>query len=310
MIKSGMKFQNLNNIFVIGDVHGCYFTLQKLIAKLPEDAQIIFVGDLCDKGNFSKDVIEFVINNNHPCVKGNHEHLFEKYILDAVENDIHSPWSSDKRYGGLASINSYNNDTKLIKKHLEWIKDLPIYLEIEEYFITHGFALEYYEHREKEEYYSNFLLNRYYEGDSVKKTDMINIFGHCAFDEVVDGEHFFCIDTSCSYGKNLTAIQLGTHKLYQEPMDTRDSDFKVEVITLKEYNVYEESFESIASLVIDKNSRYGKYDIVSNDILEAIIDKYGEEGKQEILRMNKRAQIFPKQIKKVLGDEYVKDIKF
>lgn len=305
-----MPVETLNNTFVIGDVHGCYFTLLKLIEKLPEDAELIFVGDLCDKGKFSKEVIDFVISNNHPCVKGNHEHLFEKYILDAVEKEIHSPWSSDKRYGGLACIESYNNDVELIKKHLDWIKQLPIYLEIEHYFITHGFALAYYEYRENEEYYNDFLLNRYYEGDAVVKSDVINIFGHCAFDEVIDGENFFCIDTSCSYGKKLTAIELGTHELYEVSMDARDSDFKAEVITLNEYNVYEEDFASIASLVIDENSEYGDYDIVSNDVLEAIVDKYGELGKEELIRMNERSQIFPKQLKRVLGDAYVKDIKF
>lgn len=304
-----MKPETLKNTFVIGDVHGCYHTLVNLIKKLPKNAQLIFVGDLCDKGKFSKDVFEFVINNNHPCVKGNHEHLFEKYILDAVEKDIHSPWSSDKRYGGLACIESYNQDIKLIKKHLIWIKNLPIYMEVQHYFITHGFALEYYEHKDNEAYYNDFLLNRYYEGDDVAKSDVINIFGHCAFDKVIEAENFFCIDTSCSYGKKLTAIELGSHTLYEEPMDIRDSDFKADTISLKEYNVYEESFESIASLVIDKNSEYGKYDIVANEILEAIVDKYGDQGKQELLLMLERAQVFPKQIKRVLGDAYIKKAK-
>lgn len=305
-----MEEKSLHNTFVIGDVHGSYYTLLNLLKQLPSDANLIFVGDLCDKGNFSNEVIEFVMRNNYPCVKGNHEHLFEKYILDAVENDIHSPWSSDKRYGGMSCIESYKNDTVRIKKHLEWIQKLPMYIEIENYFITHGFALEYYEHRDNKEYYNDFLLNRYYDGDSVAKSDVINIFGHCSFDEVVDGGNFFCIDTSCSYGKKLTAMQLGTHKLYQEQMDSRDSDFKAEAITLKEYDVYSHSFESIASLVIDENSIYGTYDIVSNDVLEAIVDKYGEAGKKELIRMHERAQIFPKQIKKVLGDSYVKDFKF
>ena len=298
------------NTFVIGDVHGCYYTLLNLVKKLPKNAELIFVGDLCDKGNYSKDVIEFVINNNYPCVKGNHEHLFEKYILDAIEKDIHSPWSSDKLYGGLQCIESYKGDTKTIKKHLSWIKKLPMYIQKENYFITHGFALEHYEHRDNQEYYNDFLLNRYYDGDSVENYEVINIFGHCSFEKVIDGGNFFCIDTSCSYGKKLTAFELHSHKLYQEPMDPRDSDYKADAITLKEYDVYKESFESIASLVIDENSKYGEYDIVANDVLEAIVDKYGELGKQELILMHERAQIFPKQVKKVLGDEYVKNFNF
>ena len=56
---------NIENIYVVGDVHGCFHTLQNLLTRLPKDAELIFVGDLCDKGNFSKDVIDFVIQNNY-----------------------------------------------------------------------------------------------------------------------------------------------------------------------------------------------------------------------------------------------------
>lgn len=305
-----MKTNNLTNTFVIGDVHGCYYTLLNLLKQLPSHAQIIFVGDLCDKGNYSKDVIELVIENSYQCVKGNHEHLFEKYILDAVEKNIHSAWSSDKRYGGVETIKSYNNDIELIKKHLSWIQTLPMYIEIEKYFITHGFALEYYEHRDNQNYYNDFLLNRYYKGDSVKKSPVINIFGHCGYDEVVSSDNFFCIDTSCSYGKKLTAIELQSHKIYEESMDSKDSNYEMKELTLKEYDVYSNNFTSIASLIIDKNSKYGKYDLVANEILEAIVTKYGELGKKELLQMQKRNQVFPKQIKKILGDEYAKNFNF
>ena len=45
--------------YVIGDVHGCINTLKELIDKLPVNANLIFVGDLCDKGKYSKDVLNY-----------------------------------------------------------------------------------------------------------------------------------------------------------------------------------------------------------------------------------------------------------
>ena len=45
-------------MYIIGDVHGCYNTLMELIAKLPKDAKLCFVGDLIDRGPNSKDVVE------------------------------------------------------------------------------------------------------------------------------------------------------------------------------------------------------------------------------------------------------------
>ena len=63
----------MNKTIVIGDVHGCFNTLKKLIRKFPKDSKLIFLGDLCNRGKYSKDVIDFVIKNNHQCLLGNHE---------------------------------------------------------------------------------------------------------------------------------------------------------------------------------------------------------------------------------------------
>ena len=68
-------------IYIIGDVHGCYKTLLALIEQFPnkQNSKIVFVGDLVDKGKNSCEVIEFIINNKYDCVMGNHEELFLEY---------------------------------------------------------------------------------------------------------------------------------------------------------------------------------------------------------------------------------------
>ena len=45
-------------MYIIGDVHGCYNTLMALIAKLPKNAKLCFVGDFIGRGPNSKDVVE------------------------------------------------------------------------------------------------------------------------------------------------------------------------------------------------------------------------------------------------------------
>ena len=47
----------MENIYVIGDVHGCYRSLLALIEQLPHkfDSKICFVGDLIDRGPASAD---------------------------------------------------------------------------------------------------------------------------------------------------------------------------------------------------------------------------------------------------------------
>ena len=55
---------NMENIYIISDVHGCYKTLLALIEQFSnkQNSKIVFVGDLVDKGKNSCEVhLEFYI---------------------------------------------------------------------------------------------------------------------------------------------------------------------------------------------------------------------------------------------------------
>jgi serine/threonine protein phosphatase 1 len=220
------------NSFVIGDVHGCYHTLMKLIEKLPSDANLIFLGDLCDKGNFSKEVIEFVINGNYLCLKGNHEYLLYNYIRDAIFKDKHNMWSKNKLYGGYKSVQSYQDSHEILQKHIKWIETLPNYIEFERYFLTHAFGLPYYKRRDEKSSQRKLFTTLVHESGKKREDwedfssyDVINIFGHCDFKEVLEGSNYYGIDTGCVYGNKLTAINLESFELYQH--DVEDVDIAV-----------------------------------------------------------------------------------
>jgi serine/threonine protein phosphatase 1 len=54
----------MDKIFAIGDIHGCLEKLQALIQSLGADPQkdtLIFIGDYIDRGNSSREVIDYVI---------------------------------------------------------------------------------------------------------------------------------------------------------------------------------------------------------------------------------------------------------
>lgn len=293
------KKNKYENTYVIGDVHGCFYTLVNLVESLPKDAELIFVGDLCDKGNFSKKVIDFVIDNNYACVKGNHEFLMQTYLEEAVLHDKHSPWSLDKRYGGITTLENYQGDNTTMIEHLHWIKNLPIYIQREKYFITHGFALPFYAHKDSLDYHDEFLLNRYEDGIKIDNEEVINIFGHCVYDEVLIGENFYGIDTGCSYGKKLTALQLGTMLYVQEPMDARDSNYCVRELRLEHIELPHDE-HSISDLSIHIDVIFTAFDLVSNEVLEYIVQRFGEKGKQEVVSMLEKKQIFMRQANKIL----------
>lgn len=214
---------------VIGDVHGCFFTLQNLLKKLPYDAKLIFVGDLCDRGNYSKEVIEYVIQNKHLCLLGNHESYMLESVQLALENKPNR-WIDEDYMGGQQTMKSYHNAHETLEKHLLWMEHMPLYLLKENYFITHAFALPYFKRRDIKEKQHSFLVNRTKDieewghdfEEGYEQYDLINIFGHETFQDVFIQNNLYGIDTSCVYGNKLSALELGSMKIYEElvhPLD-------------------------------------------------------------------------------------------
>ncbi len=71
----------MNRLFAISDIHGCYRPFYELVVntiKLRKSDQLILLGDYIDRGDQSKEVIDFIIDlskkgfNIIP-LTGNHE---------------------------------------------------------------------------------------------------------------------------------------------------------------------------------------------------------------------------------------------
>jgi serine/threonine protein phosphatase 1 len=91
----------------IGDVHGCLAQLDALLSAIAPglDDQIIFLGDLVDRGPDSAGVIRRVralLKTHHvTIIKGNHEQM----MLDARES--HAKFTDWLQNGGDATLRSY-----------------------------------------------------------------------------------------------------------------------------------------------------------------------------------------------------------
>ncbi len=212
-------------VFVIGDVHGCIHTLKNLIKQLPKKSDIIFVGDLVDKGLYSKDVVEFIIENGYKSTMGNHEQLMIENILKKEKTS----WGTLKSFGGEKTLLSYRNDLELLAKHLKWMNKLPYYIEIENFFITHGFGLPYYQRRKNLKYKDAIITNR--PSKKTHKEDwevgfhsysVTNIFGHAVTKKIDTTKNFIGIDTGAVYGKKLSAIEIPSLRVYEEKTSLED----------------------------------------------------------------------------------------
>jgi len=95
--------------YIIGDIHGCYDELIKLEDKIKEHSEknnispfIISVGDLIDRGNKSKDVLEHFFNGNknktHLALMGNHELLMIQAIKEFASSNFDGIYYPDWLY--------------------------------------------------------------------------------------------------------------------------------------------------------------------------------------------------------------------
>lgn len=197
-------------MIAVGDVHGCYKTLMALIDKLPHN-RLIFVGDLIDRGPQSKDVVDYVIKNNHYCVMGNHEDMMTEPAMNRM-------WLNN---GGDKTLKSYKDEegnfVYEFEIHKEWMEKLPLVIEYKNFIITHSavFGMWDIDHQSNE-FITDALWNRNFNDKNTLPEGRINIFGHTPVEDVVEEDHFMMIDGGCFY-KSSNYNKLG--KLFAYDMD-------------------------------------------------------------------------------------------
>ncbi len=229
------------NQYVIGDVHGEFDTLLALIEKLPKEHELIFVGDLIDRGPKSKEVISYIKNNNIACVLGNHEELMIEYgdiFIKAFfnnEKEIHYLCSRWVRNGGKETLMSYDlahiqDNLLCIKQNqsaifefiedINWLKSLPSYIQLDSFknnkpvVITHASASSVWHLREDEKTFRETAL--WSRIEPKKDTPIFNIYGHTPVEEINLNQHFINVDTGCTYGLEMGFGELSAYCVQTE----------------------------------------------------------------------------------------------
>jgi Calcineurin-like phosphoesterase. len=207
-------------VAVVGDIHGCFSTFRSLLNKIWEKypgIEIYSVGDLVDRGRYSKDVVEFFRQNNFGFCIGNHEQMFFHFV-EKTNPDIAFNWI---RNGYEATLFSYEKEIDLLNIHVNFIKNAPLYINLPDCFISHaGIGKNY-----KKKLNGNILIGSA-EFDSIIKKDVseddgivwtreelldigkLQVVGHSRKPEVVykKENNSVYIDTSAFTGNGLSAV--------------------------------------------------------------------------------------------------------
>jgi serine/threonine protein phosphatase 1 len=128
------------NLFTlaIGDIHGCFEALRRLIARCEtflgaRDAQFLFIGDYIDRGPQSKDVVDILMTGQTSqarrlvCLRGNHEDMLVRAAdKRRSDHELMKWWGN----GGEATLKSYGADdpSDLPIAHIDWMRSLPLYI--------------------------------------------------------------------------------------------------------------------------------------------------------------------------------------
>lgn len=123
-------------ITAIGDIHGRFDKLQELLALLPEEGELVFLGDYIDRGPQSAEVVALLRETAHICLLGNHEEL----MIDAILHGQQFMWYIN---GGLATIASYKNlygdlASQMMREDAEWMRTLPCSYTTDTHIFVHA----------------------------------------------------------------------------------------------------------------------------------------------------------------------------
>ncbi len=222
---------------VIGDVHGHYDTLMLLLEAIAPGKQdeVYFLGDLIDRGPKSAEVVQFVIDNDYPCVLGNHEEILLFTIgYGKINPENLNFWL---RAGGSSTLASYNNEIPY--QHLNWMKDLPTYLDLGDVFLVHaGLSPNLSLNQQSSEHFC-WIRGEFHNIQKPYFEDKLIIIGHSmtfTFPEVkpgnlVQGEGWLDIDTGVYHPKSgwLTGFDITNNKVFQ----ANSQSGKVRTMTLE-----------------------------------------------------------------------------
>jgi serine/threonine protein phosphatase 1 len=226
----------LTRTLVISDIHGCYDTFVALLKKIkfsPKTDRLLLLGDYVDRGNQSKEVLEYVMrmvgSGEAIALRGNHDQRFLELVIQ--NHSLHD--LKFLEHGGVQTINSYCGtkytladlqDTSIMEKakvfirksykaHLLFLDSLPLYDEDSDHIYVHaGLNPFYYNWREQPEKDFIWIRDAFVKHPTIVAKTVV--FGHTKTIDIHGSADIWFggdkigIDGGCAYGLQLNCLEI------------------------------------------------------------------------------------------------------
>ena len=196
------------NLFIIGDVHGCFHTFSELLTHWqPASDHLIQVGDLVDRGRYVPETVELAqklseeLPHSTAFLMGNHEDAMLHHFSP------NGPYSGWLEWGGRSTMEEYASQPELLARHLPWLAQRPLMWQNEHVLVSHAgladspYALD-------PEHPDGLLWRR----GPLRKLTQLQVVGHTP---TQDGKLHFDADTNSLYldtgaylQRNLSGVRL------------------------------------------------------------------------------------------------------
>ncbi len=230
-------------IYAVGDIHGQLEMLESALDDIERDggpeARIVFIGDLVDRGEHSRQVIETLMDGqaegrDWTVLTGNHDDLFVGFLERGTVDDPRiksgAPWHGP-RLGGLPTLASYGMtdldrpvpqlwaeaQQRVPASHLLFLRGLPSYVETDGMLFVHagirpGLPLTQQTRDDMMWIRAEFL-------DDPRPHPWLVVHGHSAVEAPEHRGNRVNLDSGAGYGRPITAAVFENGKVWTlDPM--------------------------------------------------------------------------------------------
>ena len=140
-----------SRVLAVGDIHGMFEKLIKLMAKIhfsPEEDLLVFLGDYVDRGPDSCKCLQYVYDLQYTnpdsviCLMGNHEVMMTSYFMQKTGSyhnlivDYADSWLENGGFATMKQLDELDTETK--EQLVTWASNLLVQFRYQEFFFCHA----------------------------------------------------------------------------------------------------------------------------------------------------------------------------